>query len=87
MKHEIRIGFVGSSIVCFLCLLGLTGCSNNADTGKPTPQDLAAFRGDPSKMPENMKGKIAADQNAAMQKANTARDAGIAKSQGKPTGQ
>ena len=48
--------------------MAAAGC-NQQDSGKPTPQEMQSFRGDPSKMPDSIKMKIAADQNAAVQKA------------------
>ncbi len=56
-------------VLCALGIIvtGLTGCSNqqSADKGK-TKDEVAAFAGDPSKMPASYRERISGPQNAAM---------------------
>lgn len=45
--------------------IGLTGCGNQQPAGKSKDQ-MAAFAGDPSKMPADVRARIAAAQNPAV---------------------
>jgi len=54
-------------VLCALGIIatGLTGCSHQQSAGKKKV-DVAAFAGDPSKMPASYRERISGPQNAAM---------------------
>jgi len=57
-------------VLCALGVIaiGLTGCSKQQAAGK-TKTELAAFAGDPSKMPASYRARIAGQQAMAQQQA------------------
>jgi hypothetical protein len=51
-------------LMALLCAAVLAGCSSSKTA---SPEEVAAFRGNPSKMPADFKAKVAAAQASGMQ--------------------